>query len=172
MESIKEYIFLLIQTTLATGIINLLCPSNEKSTLSKYVKYITSICLILVLVSPLKFLPKAISTLSSYSYSISENPLSNQYFVISNQLILDTSKENIEKSIANLLIQKYKLKEGQFKISLEIDSSDYSNLLIKQVTLFLYDWKIWYLGNEAEQYLEQVLSCPIEIQTVDLNSSS
>lgn len=161
-EGLRGYITAIIVMSAAAGIINLLAPGDENG-MRKYVKFIVSLAVTLVLLSPLTGLLK---TLPNLLDSISGSTASNRYDDVPAELYSEMSArtaESIENAIEERIADRYEIK---IKLTLRLDESDYSNVSITGADLRMKDSDFIY-RDAVTKYIKDTLDCEVKLIIVE-----
>lgn len=164
------YIKGLITASVITGIITALAPESKDGGLKKYIKYITSLLLLIALISPVV---PILTDIDSFSEKIMEQAKSltepdesgdTDEISRSNDLILKQSIENIQNGICGVIEQKFKVAKENINAEIQCETSDITNIIINKI-------KITITGESSsdikafliEEYIREYFSCECDV---------
>ena len=126
-----------------TGIVLALAPESA-SGMKKYLKNIVSLVLLCVLIMPIV---PVITNVESLGQTIEENAarmteareisLSGEARDRSNELILNQNVRNINREIAVLINQTFKIKTDDIEITLTLNDDDITNIIISRIDIII-----------------------------------
>lgn len=160
------YIKGLVTASVIAGIIMALAPESKDGGLKKYIKYITSLLLLIALISPLVPIFTDIESFSEKILEETKNLTQSQASEYesdisrSNELILNKSIENIKDGIAGVIEQKFGVPKNSVEVDLECDTSDISNIIINKITIEIAGQSVSQMrAFLIEEYIKEYFSC-------------
>ncbi|MBQ3100842.1 MAG: hypothetical protein IJC50_07630 [Clostridia bacterium] len=152
MGSIKNYCYSLIVISVTVTVIMLLSPENTR--IIKYVRWITSLCIILILTAPISKLGADIE-FNDYTQgqvnSVKEN---------AQELIIEEFKIKISDTVFKLINERFKIESSNIIVNLNTD--DVENIYINNIGLSL-NTKSKFLKSDVEGFLKEKFLCEINI---------
>lgn len=154
MESVRSYIYAIFIVSIISGVVNILSSGEGGSkSMQKNVKFICSLAVTAALLYPLKY------AFSDFDFSVllpdvaSESTLDTS---LAAAAIIDRSKKQICIELENAVKEEFN--EEEVTVSLELDTSDTSNIIIETIYL-----KIGSHRDEAALYLEEISGCDVAL---------
>ena len=157
----SAYIFSILTIAVISGI---LCSIiSESNPLRKYLTYLCSLVLVITLLSPIKNLLNSGSSIKEYINSFYHNIRTEEIIDSSNELIVNTSKENVSNGIKKAIMEKFSFKEGDVYVFLDIDSKDITSIKIQQVNVILTNEASWSDTDKVKSFLDELLGCKVSV---------
>ena len=157
----SAYIFSILTIAVISGI---LCSIiSESNPLRKYLTYLCSLVLVITLLSPIKNLLNSGSSIKEYINSFYHNIRTEEIIDSSNELIVNTSKENVSSGIKKAIMEKFSFKEGDVYVFLDIDSKDITSIKIQQVNVILTNEASWSDTDKVKSFLDELLGCKVSV---------
>lgn len=162
----SAYLKGLITVSVITGIITALAPESKDGGLKKYIKYITSLILLVVLISPLVPVFTNIDSFGEQITNAAKNLTgadsegSDGSITTSTELILRESVRNIKREVSEITEGKFGIPKENIDVDIQCDSSDIENIVIKKIKISIRGGS----GNQAqvfliEEYMREIFSC-------------
>ena len=152
MVFVKNYYYSLTTIALAVTVIMLMAPENTR--IIKYVRWITSLCVILVLIVPILNFSGEI-TFNNFkngqTASVKEN---------GQELIINEFKAEISDIVCELINDKFNINSSD--INIDLNAEDIENISINKISLNL-NVKSRFLKSDVEKYLKEKFLCEINI---------
>lgn len=152
MVFVKNYCYSLTTIALAVTVIMLMAPENTR--IIKYVRWITSLCVILVLIVPILNFSGEI-TFNNFkngqTASVKENV---------QELIINEFKAEISDIVCELINDKFNINSSD--INIDLNAEDIENISINKISLNL-NTKSRFLKSDVEKYLKEKFLCEINI---------
>ena len=151
----SAYITSLITISIIGGLVSNLVSSFKS--IKVYVNYFVGLVAVICMLSPLfSFLNNISSikeTLNDYFNSFASQDIIDN----SNDIIINSGIDSIEKGIKNTLIEKYNFEEKEVIISIEADSSNIEAIRITKITVILTGKASWHDVDAVKEYLDNVI---------------
>lgn len=160
MGNVKQYIFSLMVISLASACVNMLTPDESET--SKFVNFLVSAVVCVVLLSPIHSLLKTLPELLSYDIEAYAEVDSDE--AVYADSIINAAIDNIKRDISLSLQKKFSIDAE--KIEIEYDSSDIENIVINKVVIFIQKGNK-YISSDICRYLSSLLSCECEVEYQD-----
>ena len=152
MGFIKNYCYSLTVISVTVSVIMLLAPENTR--IIKYVRWITSLCVILVLTVPILKLGGEI-TINNFN-----NGQTKPIYESGQELIINEFKSEISDIVYELINDKFNV--GSSDIKVELNTQDVENISINEISLNL-NTNSRFLKADAEKFLKEKFLCEINI---------
>ncbi len=158
----KSYVSTILISSLVGGIINSIIP--QKSKLKKYVLFIVTLVCSLVLIQPISTILSSAKEIkdaaSSFFNSISLQDQINS----TNDIIISTSKDRIEKGIKDLVIDKYNFPENEVLVEIILNEETIDAIKIEKILVFISGKSSWSDADAIEKYLKNIVSSEVEVK--------
>lgn len=152
MDEMREWFYSLMLVSVFSGALSLLSP--EKT--GKTVRYLCSLCLVGVLLSPLSSL---LTAEVKINFSVS-----NDSFESGESLLIEETGERIKEEVAAQISKKYGISADVFSVELTLGKSDLSNITVDGVTVISSDRGILHHRYEIEEYVSEAMLCGCELK--------
>ena len=152
----KEYIIAIITVSIVGGIAFALV-STKDARLKKYVRLVISLIFLIVLILPIK---NAVSQVNSFKDNIDSFFSSIGANVdYSNNLIINSSIDNISMGIKNALLEEFKLKSEDVSVEISVNRDNIEAIKIEKVKIYLYNEATWSNESKIEEFLDRIIGC-------------
>lgn len=131
-------------------VIMLLVPEN--SNLIKYVKWITALCVVIVLISPILNIN---GKLNINDYTEEEKTIDES----TTEIIINEFKNRVEKTVSEMIAERFNIKCKN--VTLDLNTNDIENIYIDKITVGL-DTSSKFLKSDISGYLCEKLLCRVE----------
>lgn len=150
----KTYLLSLIATAAVAALVGFLAPEGN---LGKYVKLVSSLLLLTVILSPL---PSALESLRDLPSLFRRSDTQAQSEEESLQEVLDTtSKTYFAAELTERLEERFAITPGEISVVIRWEDRD-GESIPAEVTLLLSGRAKWKDPKEVESYVSDLLGCP------------
>lgn len=133
MNEVYSYIYSLATVATAAGIVTALAPDGGQ--LKKYVKYVASLCVLVMLALPAQNMIAALSDgVGEVVAALGSDYSAGETAGDADELVLAQTKANIEKTLALLLSAKLDCDEESVSVKVTLDTSDKKAVKINKVS--------------------------------------
>ena len=155
------YIYSILAIAIISGILSAIIADSNP--LKKYVNYISSLILVIVLLSPIKNLLNSSFNIKEYINSFYHNIKTEEIIENSNSLIVNTSKESVSNGIKSAILERFSFKDDDVYVYLDIDSEDITSIKINQVNVILTNEASWSDTDRVKEFLDELLGCKVNV---------
>ena len=156
----KEYILSIIAISIIGVIAEIISPKGEGGGISRHIKLIIALLIVLACLSPLTLLIDGLRELNiSGSFEISEDWRQELESIFHEQFSF-SEIEYIKENIEDRLYREFGIKKEDCSISIRV-SADGNRLEL--IFLRLFGSAVWSDTNKIEDYLGSVFSCEIVV---------
>ena len=150
----KEYLLSLLAASLCAALVGILAPSNFQ----KYVRFISSLFLICVLVAPLPRVLSSINAPDGLPDLIGSSSASSDYKDRMEEALEQASGTYFAEMLTQLIEERFSISEGTVRCSVKWrDGGD--RLTPERVTVILSGSAIWKNPSEIESFVGSLLGC-------------
>ncbi len=157
----SSYITSLITISIIGGLISNLVSSFKS--VKAYVSYFVGLVAVICLLSPIFSFISNISTLKETINNYFDNFASQDIIDGSNDIIINSGIESIEKGIKNTLVDKFGFDEKEIIVSLETDTTNIEAIKITKITVILTGKSSWHDVDLVKEYLNDVIGGNIAV---------
>ena len=155
------YVISIIIVSIVGGIASSLISMTDNR-FKKQLSFIISLIYIIVLIAPVK---NAINNIKLFSENIDTFISSlNTNIDYSNNLIINSSIDNISIGIKNELLKEFSLKSDDVKVTIDVNTDNIEAVKIEAIKIFLYNEATWHDEEKIINYLDKLLGCKIIIK--------
>ena len=155
------YIIAIITISIVAGIGSSLVSTNDVR-LKKHINFLTSLIFLIILIFPIKDAMDKVNDIKENIDSFVSSISSSVDY--SNNLIINTSIDNICSGIEKALIDEFKFKEDDVEIKIEVNSKDVEAVQIEKLKIFLYNEATWCDEYKIKNYIENLVGCEVVIK--------
>ncbi len=155
------YLFALLVLSLSVSIIGILSPEGKSGGISRYIKLLSSLLLLTLLVSPLPRLLSAIRSWQENGFSLPQVETQEEELRDQIQSALDgESQSYFVQMLTQTITQKFALTPGEVSCvaAWSVDGST-----PVQITVLLSGSSIWKDPAPIKAFVEELLSCPCDV---------
>lgn len=154
----KQTLITVAAGALLATITNLLTPPGEKGGLARFMRLLTSLVLLCLLLSPLSEAAKSLEQLLQADFLFWEDR-QEEYDGQMQELLDSASKDYVTQMLTKQLEERFLIASGQVEVRLawEADGSKPS-----RATVILKDAAIWKNPRELQAFVEELLGCPCD----------
>lgn len=156
----KQYILSVITVAIAASIVSALCPDGERGGLSRAVKLVSALCIILVCFAPAQDAITWLSELDIESVLPDTQDKNDEYESIFMDSYGYAEEQNLKEGIKSLLLDRFGIDPLCVEVSLHFYEGQDTRRL-ERVTLTLYGSAIFADTGEMERQLSSLLGCRI-----------
>lgn len=159
MEDIKTYILSIFATALLITVVDILAPVGSGGGLSKYLKFVSSLVLVCLLISPTVSLAERLLEFANGDWELDiEGDVKGHYSSELQDALDNASKEYFEGMLTKTLCEEFAIAEDDLRVRVEW-IGDGENLHPKKVTVILSGKAIWKNPAKIEEYVSSLLDC-------------
>lgn len=134
MNELYSFIYSLAVVAAAAGIATAIAPDSGQ--LKKYVKYVASLCVLVMIVMPAKNVISALSEGVGETMAALESDYAAQAAETdAGSLVMAQTKANLEKTLALMLAAKLDCEETQVSVEVTLDASDEEYIKVENVNV-------------------------------------
>ena len=161
MTSIREYIFSLMIISISCAAVNMLTADN--SSVSKYVRFLVSLIVTTVLLSPLQSAVGEIPELFIDDIEISFDGDDESVMVYADPVIEEACRQLEEEIIYEL---ENRLSATPARVQLLCNTDDIENIVIEKISVIYPEYNKM-LFSDTEKYIEDTMECECEVVEAD-----
>ena len=158
----KEYVSTIIFTSMV-GSISLSMLSNKDNSLKKHVSFVVGLIYAIVFISPIVSLAENANFLKDNVSNIFSEIIDNDKIDKTNQIIVDSSVENICNGIKEAIISKYGFKNEDVTVGVLVNDKNLQAITIEKIEITLYNNATWYDSDTIKSYVSELVGCSVEI---------
>ncbi len=159
----KAYLVSILTVALAVGIMNALSPDAK---LGKYVKYLSSLVVVLIILSPLA---RVSGSLLSFSDMMSSSEYSGDGEGGLENSVLNQTKKNLENSLKDMLYSRFSIAEASVNADFILDASDIEAVVIERIDIGIYPSVSSWLASDISEYIGGIFNCKVTVGEWDGN---
>lgn len=156
----KGYILSIICVCIAGSLISILSPDDTGGGISKHIKLIFGLCVILVCLEPIKDGMEYIKTADLSQSILPSDDEADKYEDIFKSSYTAAEVENLKNEVKNILAEKFGIDGGECDVSIGLVASEQGNSL-SRVLITLYDSAVWKDTSAIEAHLSSLLGCEV-----------
>lgn len=153
----RGYILSIICISVIGSMISMLSPDGDGGGISKHIKLIFGLSVVLVCINPINEMVNYINELDFNSIIEQPESESEKYNEIFDGAYESAEIDNLKKGIKQILSDRFDIDSSECKVSLSLTE----NRTLWRVVITLYGSAVWKNTNEIEDYLENLLGCEI-----------
>ncbi len=156
----NEFFKAILIFSVISGIISSLIVNGA---VKKYVNYLISLIMVLIIISPIFNILSSINKIEEYMRDFSHSIKTEELINSSNALIVNTSEERVCDGIKEMIISKFGFEETDVYISLDLDKTEINSIKIKAVNVVLTNKASWSDTDRVKEYLDKTIGCKISV---------
>lgn len=154
----REYLMSLIMAALTVGLVGALVPEGDGGGLRRYVTFVGSLCVLILLISPITSVLGFVGDLSDGGFDISLENTTEQYEEQFRQYITSLGEESISVELADVICEEFNISEQECHV--KVDTYELQGeMAVGRVTVILSGKAIFQDPYEIEQYITGLLGC-------------
>ena len=154
----REYLMSLIVASLIVGLIGVLVPEGDGGGLRRYVTFTGSLCVLILLISPVTRVLGFVSELSDGGVDVSFENRADEYDEQFKQYITSLGEESITSELTDIICKQFDISDKECHV--KVDTYDaQGEMAIGHVTVILSGKAIFRDPYEIEQYITELLGC-------------
>ena len=156
----RGYIVSVIVVCVIGSLVAALTPEGEGGGLSRHVRFVTAICLIIVCISPVR---EAIDWLGELDLEavLPEGEGVEEYESIFEGAYSAAEVENLKTGIKDILLDRFGIDSAECSVSVKLCESESGKSELSSVCITLYGSAIFTDTGAIEEYLGRLLGCRI-----------
>ena len=159
MEDIKVYMLSIFATALLITVVDILAPTNNGGGLSKYLKLVTSLVFVCILISPTVSLAQHLRDFANGNWEFEiEGDVEDHYFAELQDALDNASKDYFEGMLKQTLCKEFDIAEDDLRVRVDWDGLG-EELRPQKVTVILSGKAIWKNPAKIEGYVSSLLGC-------------
>ena len=159
MEDIKVYILSIFATALLITVVDILAPTGNGGGLSKYLKLVTSLVFVCILISPTVSLAQRLGDFANGNWEFEiEGDVEDHYSAELQNALDNASKEYFEGMLKQTLCKEFDIAEDDLRVRVEWDGEG-EKIRPQKVTLLLSGKAIWKDPAKMERFVSSLLDC-------------
>lgn len=155
------YIIAIITISIVAGIGSSLVSTNDVR-LKKHINFLISLIFLIILICPIKDAMDKVNDIKENIDSFVSSISSSVDY--SNNLIINTSIDNICSGIKEAIIDEFKFKEEDVEIEIDVNSKDVEAVQVERLKIFLYNEATWCDENKIKNFIENLVGCEVVIK--------
>ncbi len=159
MEDIKAYMLSIFATALLITVVDILAPTGTGGGLSRYLKLVTSLVFVCILISPTISLAERIREFANGNWEFDiEGDMEDHYSSELQDALDDASRDYFEGMLKQTLCEQFAIIEDDLRVRVDwVGEGD--NWRPKKVTVILSGKAIWKNPAKIEEYVSSLLDC-------------
>ena len=153
----RGYILSIICISVIGSVISMLSPDGEGGGISKHIKLIFGLCVVIVCINPINDIVNYINELDFDSIIERPESESEKYSEIFDGAYESAETDNLKNGIKQILSDRFDIDGSECKVSVTLTE----NRALSRVVITLYGGAVWKNTNEIEDYLKNLLGCEI-----------
>ena len=159
MEDIKVYMLSIFATALLITVVDILAPTGNGGGLSKYLKLVTSLVFVCILISPTVSLAQRLGDFANGNWEFEiEGDVEDHYSAELQDALDNASKEYFEGMLKQTLCKEFDIAEDDLRVRVEWDGEG-EKIRPQKVTLLLSGKAIWKDPAKMEGFVSSLLDC-------------
>ena len=158
----NTYISTILVSAVIGGIVSSFLPKSGEG-IKKHINLIIGLICAIVLLTPIVKVAKNTTFLKDGIDSIIESLDISSTIDKSNEIIVETSIENICNGIKTSICDKYNFKNEDVSVSAVLDKKNIEKIKITKITVTLKNQATWQDEKDVQKYIESLAGCPTEI---------
>ena len=159
MEDIKVYMLSIFATALLITLVDILAPSGSGGGLSKYLKLVTSLVFVCILIAPTVSLAQHLKDFADGNWELeTEGDVEDHYSAELQDALDNASKDYFEGMLKQTLCKEFDIAEDDLRVRVEWDGKG-QELRPQKVTVILSGKAIWKNPAKIEGYVSSLLGC-------------
>ena len=154
----NTYVSQIIIISIVGGIVTSLL-SRKSSHINKYINFIIGLICTIVLISPIVTFTKNTTIITQQIEEI----FSSDKVSISNEIIINTSVEKLNKGIEENLMKKFNLNDDDINVITRINKDNIENIMIEEIEITLCNKAIWLDDSKIIEYAKEITGSKIKI---------
>jgi len=163
MKDFAAYILAVTAFSLIGGLLSALLPQKEGKT-GRYFELIVSLCVLAMLVSPLKGLLSDLCDIAG-EISASEIKYGVSADLKAKDIIVRLTEEQLKEEIKKILDKKYGINARNSTITILCNTGDKENIVIEKIVIDLSACRVTGGAKEAQAYFKDLFECDCEVIT-------
>lgn len=158
----REYLMSLIMAALTVGLIGVLVPERDSGGIRRYVTFAGSLCVLILLISPVVRALDFVGELTDGGFDISFENNTEQYEEQFKQYISSLSEESMGAELVSVICEKFDISGEECHVKVDTYEAD-GEPAIGRVTVILSGKAIFRDPYEIEQYITGLLGCECSV---------
>ena len=157
----RSYVISIITVSVISGLLSAMLPNNNG--VKKHLNFITGLICTFILLSPVVSIAKN-ATILTNSIENAINSLDlDDTINKSNSIVIESGSEQISKGVKSAIVSKYKFKEENVMVEIEINDSKIEQITLDSLTVTLLNEATWTDSQEVKEYVEGLVGCPVKV---------
>lgn len=171
----KNYLISVITVAICASLAGYMTVDNDKggNGISKDLRMLSSICILLAVILPLSPLisnigdisAKLESTLEILKFKTIEGADKEKYEKIFNSQLLDISVSEAENTVRDLIVQKFNISDEDCFIEITLNGNSDREQYFEKITVTLRGQAIWNDPYAIEEYIESTIGCECDVRS-------
>ena len=153
----KGYIISVIGISIIGSVISMLSPDGEGGGISKHIRLVYGLCVVIVCINPINEMINYINELDIVSILEPTESESDRYEEIFDGAYEAAEVDNLKNGIKQILNDRFGIDGSECKVSVTLNE----NREFSRVIITLFGSAVWKNTNEIEAYLGNILRCEI-----------
>ena len=157
----KNYVLTLLIISIIYGIVSIIASSFPR--VKKYISYFIGLVSVICMLSPIISIVNGVSDLKSNVKDYFDNTLSQEIITESNEIIISSGIESVEKGIKNTVIDKFNFDSKDVHVTVEVDNSSIESIKISKINVTLTGKASWSDTDTVKKYLEEATYITVNV---------
>jgi len=157
------YIFTIIAISVISGIISSMLSANKNS-LKRYINFISGLICSIALLTPIVTIAGNIGAFSDSIESIIDSLNTNEGISSTNEIIIETGKEQIEQGIKKAIISKFGFSEEDIAVKVIVNDENIEAVILEKTEIILRNKASWTDEQQIKTYVESLVGCRVDIK--------
>ena len=158
----NAYISTILVSAVVGGIVSSFLP-NRNDGAKRQINLIIGLICAIVLLTPIVKIAKNTAILKEGIDNIVDSLNISSSIDKSNEIIVETSIENVCNGIKASLINKFDFRDEDVSVSATLDTENIEKIIITKITIILKNQATWQDGEKVKDYAQNLVGCTIEI---------
>ncbi len=157
----KEYFISVLGASLAATLVGILTPDGERGGISKLLKFLTSLFLICVIVTPLTEVVRSLQDIADGTLDLPgiEEEVKPDYEQQRDEALASASKTYFVQALTQMLEQEFSIASGEIRCIVTWTQTENGDDRPKRITLVLSGGAIWKDPKRMEAFVTELLGC-------------
>ncbi len=143
------------------SLVSMLTPDGEGGGISKNMRLIFGLCVVIVCINPIKEMVVLIDELDIGSVIDIPEEDEDKYNDIFNSSYTSAEIENLKMGIKQMLSDRFDIDSSECSVSVNSALGDGGRNMLKSITVILYGSAIFKNTDEIERYFENIFGCEV-----------
>ena len=157
----RSYVISIITVSVISGLLSAMLPNNNG--VKKHLNFITGLICTFILLSPVVSIAKNATVLTNSIENAINSLDLDDTINKSNSIVIESGSEQISKGVKSAIVSKYKFKEENVIVEIEINDSKIEQITLDSLTVTLLNEATWTDSQDVKEYVEGLVGCPVKV---------